>query len=47
MMVVGLLLDVSTLSGVVFGSCRVTVAWQFEWVVLAEPRGSHGGTVGH
>ena len=30
MMILKLLLDVSTLSSVIFKSCKVTVTWQFE-----------------
>ena len=30
MMIIKLLLDVSTLSSVIFKSCKVTVTWQFE-----------------
>ena len=30
MMIIKLLLDVSTLSSVIFKSCEVTVTWQFE-----------------
>jgi len=47
MMIIKLVLDVSMLSGVIFKSCGVAVAWQFGCVMLAEPRGSHGGTVEH
>ena len=30
MMIIKLLLDVSTLSSIIFKSCKVTVTWQFE-----------------
>ena len=30
MMIIKLLLDISTLSSVIFKSCKVTVTWQFE-----------------
>ena len=47
MMIIKLLLDVSTLSSVIFKSCKVTVTCQFEQIMLAKPLGSHGKTIEH